>query len=146
MLPWHAARACARRGGSAFVALAFVASAIFGSAYFIWCVPMARAMTECCCHEAMAAHEPSAEQAVPNVAAVNAACCEIRHLAKLATALVLRNEAQGVQAPSWVLVSWAFASSLQGPPQLDLLTSQPARAGPPPPKIPQYLRIRTLLI
>lgn len=135
-----------RRCGSALIAVAFVTSIIFGSASYIWCIPMAQAMSDCCCHEAMATHEHSSALADEVRPAVEAPCCETRHFEKLVTASVQRTEASSVPGPSWVVVPWAAVAVLDVPAQPGLLTSQPARAGPPPPKIPTYIRVRSLLI
>jgi len=108
---------------------------------------MARAMTTCCCPEGEAEHEVGADKSDANGTVVNASCCETRHFDNLATASsVVRAEATNLPAPSWVTVPWVSTLMLEVSPSLDLLTSHPVRAGPPPSKIPKYIRVRSLLI
>ncbi|HKO90984.1 MAG TPA: hypothetical protein VJU61_07530 [Polyangiaceae bacterium] len=135
-----------RRASCALLALSLVTSAAFGGAFYLWCIPMARAMSECCCHGGSAEHGARVEQPDASHASVEAPCCETRALGKLAAASGPSAEANRVSPPSWVLVPAALAPVLESPRRLALSSSQPARAGPPPPKIPRYLRIRTLLL
>lgn len=139
----HRLRGWTRRLACASLAIVFIASAFVGSASYLWCVPMARAMSTCCCHEAMTRHAAAADD---SAAAVSAPCCETRHFEKLATADAVRTEAAHVPGPTYVTMLPALSWTVDVPAALDLLTSYPARAGPAPPKIPQYIRLRSLLI
>ena len=139
-------RGWSRRTACAFLAIAFVASTAFGSAFYIWCIPMAKAMSSCCCHGDMAGREDRGGKSDTSDAVVSAPCCETRHFEKAATASMVRAEATSVPAPSWVTVPCVTTWTFDVPTSMALLTSQPARAGPPPPKIPRYIRIRSLLI
>ncbi|MEO8182405.1 MAG: hypothetical protein ABI895_26510 [Deltaproteobacteria bacterium] len=94
----------------------------------------------------MAGHETAVDDADMPGAEINRTCCETRQFENLATPSVARGETTNIPTPSWVTVPWTAAWSLDIPPALALLTSQPARAGPPPPKIPTYIRVRSLLI
>lgn len=137
----------ARHATCAFLILAFVASAAFGSASYIWCIPMAKAMSSCCCPGDWGGHQDHADESDARDSVVSAPCCVTRHVDSLVAASpIVRAEMTHHPALSWVTLPWASAWMLQVPTSLDLLTAHPALAGPPPPKIPKYMRVRRLLL
>jgi hypothetical protein len=146
---WRAVRDCALAATCTLLVAVVVLSAAVGRASYIWCVPMARAASSCCCHGDLAApkhHADSADTAANGVTAFRVPCCETRYLENIRRAAAISSDGPKLQLAAWVHVIPVASRMFDVHRSLELHASLPIRAGPRSAKTPQYIVMRTLLI